>query len=127
MTKLCLFVTNGSLLTVAMTVPAGLRTLSSSLALFFLADGSPIIARDLTHGSAKYFRLARALNIPVQGRVSHLCFSVQRIETPAERIVARELTFSGNPVQLLVKKVGRLQPDRPPRVIHSLIAVWLRC
>jgi hypothetical protein len=35
MTKLCLFITNGSLLTVAMTVPAGLRTLSCSLALFF--------------------------------------------------------------------------------------------
>jgi hypothetical protein len=87
MTNFGLFVTSGSLLTIAMTVPAGLRTLSSSLALFFWADGSPIIARDLPHGSSKDFRLARALHVPVQRRVSHLCFSEQRIETPAERIV----------------------------------------
>src|SRR6476469_5157087 len=106
-----------------MTVPAGLGTLSCSLTLFFWADGRPIIARDLTHGSAKYFRLARALDVPVQGRVAHLCFSEQRIETPAERIVARQLTFSGDTIQLLIKRVGCFQPDGPPRVIYFPISL----
>jgi hypothetical protein len=37
--------------------------------------------------STKYFRLARTLDIFVQGRVSHLCFPEQGVESPPERFV----------------------------------------
>jgi hypothetical protein len=113
----------GSSLAFAMTVSAGLRTLSSSLALLLRADCSPIIPRNLSHGSAKHFRLTRALNRPVQSRVSNLCFSDQRIETRSDPRNRFHAPFARNQHELERERQQRIQ-DAPNGTVSSAGTSW---
>lgn len=65
-----------------MPAPSCLGILSSSFALLFRTQCRPVVPGDLPHGPAEYFRLARALDISIQGGLSHLRFTEQR-EVPA--------------------------------------------
>src|SRR6185437_2780684 len=107
----------GSCSSLGSPAPSCLRAFPRPFASLFRAHHCPIVPRDLSHGPTKYFRLARSLDISVQGRVSYVCFPEQRIEPPAQGFVARQLTFPCNPVQLLIEGFGGFQPDRAPRIV----------
>src|SRR4051812_15781550 len=103
-----------------MPAPSCLASISSSFAPPFRTHRRRGVPRDLPHRSADYLRLARALDISVQGRVSHLHFAEQRIKAPAKRFVARQLAFVRNAIELLVERFSWLQPHGPPRVVGLL-------
>ncbi len=107
----------------AAPAPSCLRTLPGPFAFLFRADRRPIIPRYLSHGPAEHLRLPGLLMFLFRGRVPHLCFSEQSVESSAQGLVARQIALLRYPVQLLVKRIGGFQPHRPPRVIRCSTVV----
>ncbi len=97
-----------------------LCTLPRPLALFFRTDLDPVVSRNLSHGPTEHFRLTRTLDTSDKAalRTSPLPQKVR--PNPCLVLDSARVHIRGQCDLAFIKRLGGLQPDRPPRIVQIL-------